>query len=44
MGVPLNHIFRDLINLYISLEGADREERPHIEYDISVSRVSIGRF
>ncbi|PBK93559.1 hypothetical protein ARMGADRAFT_1030163 [Armillaria gallica] len=29
---------RDLINLYISLEGADGEECPHIEYDISVSK------
>ncbi|SJL11288.1 uncharacterized protein ARMOST_14691 [Armillaria ostoyae] len=33
---------RDFINLYISLEGADGEERPHIEYDISMSRASIG--
>ncbi|KAK0237588.1 hypothetical protein EDD85DRAFT_789743 [Armillaria nabsnona] len=33
---------RDWINLYISLEGCDGEERPHIEYDISVSKVSIG--
>ncbi|KAK0447597.1 hypothetical protein EV421DRAFT_1900969 [Armillaria borealis] len=33
---------RDFINLYISLEGTDGEEHPHIEYDISVLRASIG--
>ncbi|KAK0430974.1 hypothetical protein EV421DRAFT_1743542 [Armillaria borealis] len=39
---PLNEPFRDFINLYIFLEGTDGEEHPHIEYDISVLRASIG--
>ncbi|KAK0439126.1 hypothetical protein EV421DRAFT_1906139 [Armillaria borealis] len=33
---------RDVINVYISLEGADRVERSYVEFDVSVSRGSIG--
>ncbi|SJL13695.1 uncharacterized protein ARMOST_17143 [Armillaria ostoyae] len=33
---------RDVINVYISLEGADGVERPYVEFDVSVSRGSIG--
>ncbi len=36
-------IFRDIINVYISMQGPDGRERPHVEYDVSVSRASIGR-
>ncbi len=36
-------IFRDIINVYISMQGPDGRERPHVEYDVSVLRASIGR-
>ncbi|KAK0215527.1 hypothetical protein IW262DRAFT_1299786 [Armillaria fumosa] len=32
----------DIINVYISMQGADGLEHPHMEYDVSVSRASIG--
>ncbi|PBK58930.1 hypothetical protein ARMSODRAFT_1027835 [Armillaria solidipes] len=35
-------VTRDVINVYISLEGADGVERPYVEFDVSVSRGSIG--
>ncbi|PBK91201.1 hypothetical protein ARMGADRAFT_1081984 [Armillaria gallica] len=35
-------IFRDIINVYISMQGMDRLECPLIEYNVSVSRASIG--
>ncbi len=36
-------IFRDIINVYISMQGTDRLECPLMEYDVSVSRALIGR-
>ncbi len=36
-------IFRDIINVYISMQGPDRQECPHVEYNVSVSRALIGR-